>query len=132
MNVKVADRVAIWIDHRTAIIVYIPDDRFQNEENIWVEEELDGEREGHSLQHRNGHRQEALKRFYNNVISQLKHMVHVDDILIVGPGQAKHEFRRHIDQYKSLKGKITSIQNATRMSEKELKKYASQYFGQMH
>lgn len=129
---KISDWVAIWIDHRIAIIVYFPNDRFQNGENIWVEEGLIDEGQPHSVQHRNSHRQEALKRFYNNIIYQLKHMVHVDGILIMGPGQAKYEFRSHIYHSKSLRGKIKNIQSATRMSEKELKTFASHYFAQLH
>jgi hypothetical protein len=131
-NGKISDYVAIWIDHRIAIIVYFPSDRFQNGENLWVEEGPFSDEQGHSVQHRNGHRQEALKHFYNNIIYQLKHMVHVDGILIIGPGQAKYEFRRHIHHNKSLRGKIKNIRSAARMSEKELEAFASRYFAQLH
>jgi hypothetical protein len=119
MNERISDCVAIWIDHRMAIMVYFPGDRFQDGKNIWVEEGLNTGEQGHSLQHRNRHRQEALKHFYNNVILQLKHMVHVNDILIMGPGPAKFELRHRIDQYKLLKDQ---------MSETELKAFASHYF----
>ena len=132
INGKISDCVAIWIDHRIAFIVYVPDSRFHNGKNIWVEEGLGNGEPGHSLQHQNGHRQEALKRFYDKVICQLKHLIHVNEILIMGPGQAKYEFRHRINHHKVLKGKIADIQNASRMSEKELKAFASQYFAQLN
>lgn len=128
MNERISDAVAIWIDHRMAIIAYFPNDRFQNGKNVRIEEGPDIGEQGHSVQHRNGHRQEALKHFYNNVILLLKQMVHVNDILIMGPGTAKYELHKNIRRYKSLKGKIKSIQNASQMSETELKAFALRYF----
>ena len=127
-NQRISDGVAIWIDHRIAIMVYFPNDRFQNGKNVWIEEGLNGQKQDHSIQHRNGHRQEALKHYYDNMINQLKHLVHVNDILILGPGQAKYELFHRIDHYKSLKGKIKNIQNAPCMSEQDLKAFANQYF----
>lgn len=127
-NERISDAIVIWIDHRVAMMVYFPEDRFQDGKNIWVEEGLDAESQARSLQHRDGHRQEALKHFYDNVILQLKHMVHVNDIMIMGPGTAKYELRKRIDHCKSLKSKIKNIQNAPHMSESEFKDFASQYF----
>jgi len=128
LNRKISDCLTIWIDHRAAILVYFPGDRFQNGKNVWIEEGLNGEKRDHSLQHRNGHHQEALKHYYKHIIDKLRHMVHINDIIIMGPGQAKYELRRHIDQHKFLKGKIRSIQNASQMSEAEIKTLASQYY----
>lgn len=125
---KISDCVAIWIDHRIAIIVYFPNDRFQDGKNVWIEEGLNIRKQDDSLQHRNGYRQEALKHFYNNIIGHLKHMVHVSDILIMGPGQAKYELRQRINHYKFLKDKIKNIQNASHMSETQIKAFTSQYF----
>lgn len=128
LNNKISDSVAIWIDHRTAIMVYYPDDRFADGKNIWIEEGLDNNGQDHSLKHRNGHQEEVLKHYYDNIIQQLKHMIHVNDILILGPGPAKYELRQRIDHHKSLKGKVKNLENASDMSEAELKAYAAEYF----
>lgn len=128
MYERISDGVVIWIDHRIAIMVYFPENRFQNGKNVWIEKGLNGQKQNHAVQHRNGYREEALKHYYDNVINQLKHMVHVNDILILGPGSAKHELNNRIDHYKFLKRKIKNIKNAPQMSESELKTFANQYF----
>lgn len=128
MSERISDGVVIWIDHRTAIMVYFPNDRFQNGKNVWTEKGLNDQGHDHSIQHQNGHRQEALKHYYDNVINQLKHLVHVNDILILGPGQAKYELCHRIDHHKTLRRKIKNIQDAPQMSESELEDFANQYF----
>lgn len=128
INKKISDGVVIWIDHRTAIMVYFPNDRFQNGKNVWTEKGLNDQEHDHSIQHQNGHRQEALKHYYDHVINQIKHLVHVNDILILGPGQAKYELCHRIDHFKSLRRKIKNIIDAPQMSESELEDFANQYF----
>ena len=118
-------RVAIWIDHREAILI-----TFYGEIVI-SEEELFSEAGPHThgggwAQHRiEAHRHEILKHYYDEVIG---HLGPVDEILILGPGQAKHELNRSIDHHKGLKGKVMAVRGTDRLTEKEIVAEAEQFF----
>jgi len=67
-----------------------------------------------------------LKHFYDEVVHYLSS---ADDVLILGPGQAKHELRRRIEHHKILKGKVLALINASRLTEAELIDQAEAFFG---
>jgi stalled ribosome rescue protein Dom34 len=119
-------RVAIWIDHREAILIV-----FRGEVVIG-ENELLSEAGPHShgggwSQHRiEAHRHEVLKHYYEEVI---QHLGSVDEILILGPGQAKHELHHSIDHHKGLKGKVTALHSTPRLTEREVIAEAERVFG---
>ena len=77
-------------------------------------------------QHRiEAHRHEVLKHYYEDVI---QHLGPVDEILILGPGQAKHELHRSIEHHKGLKGKVMALHGVSRMNEQQVIAEAEQFF----
>jgi hypothetical protein len=125
MNRQVPRRVAIWIDHREAILVAF------HGEDVTGEEELFSEAGPHThgggwAQHRiEAHRNELLKHYYEDVI---QHLGPVDEILILGPGQAKHELQQSVEHHKGLRGKAMAVRSAERLTEPELIAEAVQFF----
>jgi peptide subunit release factor 1 (eRF1) len=125
MGHDIARRVAIWIDHREAMMI-----TFRGEA-IVAEEELFSEvgprtRGGGWAQHRiEAHRHEILKHYYEEVI---EHLGPVDEILILGPGQAKQELRKSIEHHKGLRGKVMATHSASRLTEHEVVAEAEQFF----
>lgn len=119
-------RVAIWIDHREAILI-----TFRGEKVIG-EEELFSRAGPHThgggwAQHRiEAHRHEMLKHYYEEV---LQHLGPVDEILILGPGQAKHELYQSVKDHKGLKGKVMDVRSASHLTEQEVIAEAEQFFG---
>ena len=126
MSYDISRRVAIWIDHREAILI-----AFRGEEVIG-EEELFSEAEprthgGGWAQHRiEAHRHEMLKHYYEEVI---EHLGPVDEILILGPGQAKHELHQRIEHHKGLRGKVMTVRGTSRLTEQEVVAEAEEFFG---
>jgi peptide subunit release factor 1 (eRF1) len=118
--------VAIWIDHHEAFLA-----KFQNE-YITRKEEINSDAGPHThgggwSQHRiDAHRHEQLKHFYDEII---EHLGTVDEILILGPGQAKHELRNRIERHKGLKGKVIDLKTTDKISEVQFIKEAEEYFG---
>lgn len=52
-------------------------------------------------------------------------------VLIVGPGQAKTEFKRHVDRHRrELAQKVVGVETMDHPSDGELLSYAKRYFGQ--
>jgi peptide subunit release factor 1 (eRF1) len=118
-------RVAIWIDHREALLVAFVADQLQREEEL-VSEVRPHTHGGGWSQHRfEAHRHETLKHFYEEVI---QHLGMVDEILILGPGQAKHELRARIEHHKGLKGKVVEIASADQLTAAELVAQAKGFF----
>lgn len=110
MTPAASRRVAIWIDHHEAILLAFEVGPF-----------------GSSVSHRPGdgwsqHRVDAqlyslTQQYYEAVLSYLKPG---DEILILGPGQAKRELHQQIERYGTLKGKVVGLQYASRLVEVEL------------
>ena len=125
MGHDVPRRVAIWIDHRDAILITL------RGEQVTGEEELSSKAGPHThgggwSQHRiEAHRHEVLKRYYEEVI---QHLGPVDEILLLGPGQAKHELRQSIEHHKGLRGKVMAVCGASRLTEQEVIAEAERLF----
>ena len=118
-------QVAIWVDHQEAFLA-----KFQNEQ-LMREEEIDSDVGPHThgggwSQHRiEAHRHEQLKHFYDEIV---EHLGTVDEILILGPGQAKHELRARIDHHKGLRGKVVNIKTTDKISEEQFIQVVEEYF----
>jgi peptide subunit release factor 1 (eRF1) len=110
-------RTAIWIDHRTAILNTFVGEHLEVEQVLHSDAGPHTHGGGWSQQHIEAHNHELLKHFYDRVIDYL---APADEILILGPGQAKYELRKRIERHKGLKGTVVTLQNATKMSEAEL------------
>jgi hypothetical protein len=125
MNHHMPRRVAIWIDHRQAILINF------NGQQVMGEEELFSEVGPHThgggwAQHRiESHRHEMLKHYYEEVIG---HLGPTDEILILGPGPAKHELVRRVNHHKGLKGKVSAVRGTSRLTEREIIAEAEQFF----
>jgi len=125
MNQQNPRRVAVWLDQRIAILVAFEGECLEAEEEI-VSEAGPHTHGGGWSQHRiEAHRHELLKHFYEEIVD---HLGAVDEILIVGPGQAKHDLRKHIEHHKGLKGKVVELETVDKMTEKELVARAESFF----
>jgi peptide subunit release factor 1 (eRF1) len=125
MNRHKPRRVVIWIDHREAILIALRGEQVTGEEELFSDA---GPRThgGGWAQHRiESHRHEVLKHYYEEVI---QHLGSVDDILILGPGQAKHELRQTVEHHKGLRGKVMAVRGTSRLSEAEMIAEAEKYF----
>lgn len=103
-------RVVIWIDNHEAILLAFEVGPFdssvgQNPGDGWSLHRVDAER--YSL----------TQQYYGAV---LYHLQPEDEILILGPGQAKRELRQQIEQPGILKGKVIGLQYASRLADVEL------------
>ena len=125
MNRHMSRRVAIWIDHREAILISF------NDGHVTGEQELFSEAGPHThgggwAQHRiEAHRHEVLKHYYEEVIG---HLGPTDEIFILGPGQAKHELLQRINHHKDLRGKVSAVRGTSRLTEGEIIAEAEHFF----
>jgi peptide subunit release factor 1 (eRF1) len=110
-------RIAVWIDHRTAIVTVFEGESLETE-SVFHSTAGSHTHGGGRLQHHiQAHNHELLKHFYDEVIQYLGS---ADEIFVLGPGQAKYELCKRIDHHKSLKGKVVGLHHATQISPVEL------------
>ncbi len=126
MNHDKPRRVAIWLDHREAILIAFRGEAFIGEEELFSEVEPHTHGGGWAQHRIEAHRHEMLKHYYEEAI---EHLGPVDEILILGPGQAKHELHQRIEHHKGLRGKVMEVRSASRLTEQEVVAEAEQFFG---
>jgi peptide subunit release factor 1 (eRF1) len=118
--------ITIWIDHRSATVLTFTGDNLKREQEFLSNAGPHTHGGGWSQRHIEAHRYEMLKHFYEEII---QHLGPVDEILILGPGQAKYELNKRLEHNKGLKGKVMDLVNAPEeMSEVELIAQAEAFF----
>jgi peptide subunit release factor 1 (eRF1) len=125
MNRHIPRRVAIWIDHREAVLITFHGEQVTGEEEVFSEAGPHTHGGGWAQHRIEAHRHEVLKHYYEEV---LQHLGPVDEILILGPGQAKHELHQDIEHHKGLRGKVLAARSASRLTEQEVIAEAEEFF----
>ncbi|MGB3311355.1 MAG: hypothetical protein WBG32_24155 [Nodosilinea sp.] len=129
-------QLGLWIDHRQATIVAI-EDQGEGISEILSDVEKQLRRSGDSplkgsyeaLQvPADNSRQRALtgelNTYYDEVIGQIRD---ADSILIVGPGAAKHELQKRLEE-KRLGAKVVGVETVDRLTEPQLAAKVRQHF----
>ncbi len=129
-------QAGLWIDHRKAVIVLITDEG----EDIQKIESGMGRRiryrgasttkSAYSTQYQQGDDQldnkftEQLNKFYDEVIA---HIRDADSIQIFGPGEAKGELEKRIEQ-EGLKANIVAIETVDKMTDRQISAKVREHF----
>jgi hypothetical protein len=129
-------RIGVWLDHRMAIIVSLTE---QGDESgvvvTKVEEQLENARQGphergfeSQSRQADDSRQRSLTRhldiYYDAVIGCLRE---ANAILIFGPGEAKGELRKRIENGK-LDERIEGVETADSMTDRQIAAKVRRYF----
>lgn len=120
--------LGLWIDHRTAVIVTITAD---GEEVTQISSELTGRGrfsanapEGSPEDRRDLRFGQQLHQYYAAVIAAIRE---ADSILILGPGEAKGELKKALEQEK-LGGRIVDIETTDKLTEPQIIAKVRQHF----
>jgi hypothetical protein len=123
-------KVGLWIDHRKAVIVSITGEseeiktmlsgmekhvRFSGEAQAGTEEDI---RDRRFTNH--------LNKYYDKVIAFIRN---ADLILIMGPGEAKGEIKRRIEN-ENIANQTINIETADKMMNPQIASKVRQYFQQ--
>jgi thiamine biosynthesis protein ThiC len=118
----------IWIDHRKAVVLRITDEgedirqiisgynkmahgaRGAPVKNAYTRNDFVAE---DKLEHK---AESHLNKYYDEVIALLKY---VDSIFILGPGEAKGELKKRIED-KKLRGQIAHVETVDKMTDHEI------------
>ena len=110
MTRAVPRHIAIWIDPHQAILFASEPEPFDRPTlhrpgGGWSQDRVD------ALQY------PSMQQYYGAVLS---HLEPLDEILILGPGQANHELQHQIEQQGGLKGRVVGLYDASRLAEVEV------------
>jgi stalled ribosome rescue protein Dom34 len=129
-------KVGLWIDHRKAVIVFLAG---QEEEIKVIKSNVEkqirrgaGSRSGGPFESQavpSDDRQQReftghLNTYYNEVISCIRD---AESILIFGPGEAKGEFKKHLER-EGLGGLIVGVETVDEMTDGQIAAKARQHF----
>lgn len=123
----------IWIDHAHATVIKSNKMAEMTMETFSSDVEAkhkgghdDGEHQTIVNQHRNDERRHnQMKAFSKEVIKTLEGS---DEIVVFGPGTAKHEFKNILEENKALFAKLKSVETTDVLSEAEMKDFMKEYF----
>lgn len=114
-------QIAIWIDHREALLAIFNNAHLLREEELFSEVEPHTHGGGWSQKRIDAHRHTVLDHFYEEITQNL---TGADGIIIYGPGQAKHELHQHISRNKALSQRVIDLVTTDKLSEHEFIKMA--------
>lgn len=129
-------QIGIWIDHKKAVIVVLSkqDKMIQEiESGVGKHVKYQGAphpRTPYSAQYQQGDDQldnqytEYLNKYYKKVITQVRD---ADSLLVIGPGEAKQEFKKRLI-HEGLNKKLIGIQSADKMTNRQLAAKIQTYF----
>lgn len=122
----------LWIDHAKAFLVKANKMGETSLENFFSNVEghnHGGESEEHltvTNQHRHEERRHnQMKAFCREIID---HMRDADEILVFGPGKAKHEFKNILEEHKVLFEKLKELETTDELTEAQIIEYVKKGF----
>jgi hypothetical protein len=129
--------VGLWIDHRKAIVVTIKNDKELIrviESNVEPRVRLAGgsrtaspygPQEVASEGKRDERYRHHLDAYYREVIKAIRD---ADSILIFGPGEAKGELKKAIEESRELGRRIVGVESADKMTQRQIAAKVRDYF----
>ena len=114
-------QIAIWIDHREAIMAVFADAHLLREEELFSGVGPHTHGGGWSQQRFEFHRRAILDHFYEEITQNLNN---ADEIIIYGPGQAKYELEQHINRHKSLTQHVIKLVTTDKLDDQQFVRMA--------
>ena len=112
--------IGLWIDHRKAVIVSLTDTA---EKTSQIDSQMEkhvrfsgGAQEASAEDQRDNRFTGHLNKYFDEVVS---HIRDADSILIFGPGEAKGELKKRLENIK-LHGHIVGIETVDKMTDNQI------------
>lgn len=120
--------VALWIDHRQAVLAFIADggeELKRVESGVEKHVRFSGRGEGGAEDARDRSFAGHLAQYYDEVVMAVGD---AESILILGPGEAKHEFEKKLRE-DGLGARIAGVETVDKMTDHQVAARARHRFG---
>jgi stalled ribosome rescue protein Dom34 len=124
-EVQVMQQIAIWVDHREAILAIFTNAHLLHEDELFSGAGPHTHGGGWSQKRLDAHRHAVLDHFYEEII---QHLASADQIVIYGPGQAKYELQKHIEHHKKMSDRVIRLETTEKMSDEHFIRMALRDF----
>jgi peptide subunit release factor 1 (eRF1) len=114
-------QIAVWIDHREAILAIFTDAHLIQEEELFSEAGPHTHGGGWSQQRFDAHRHEMLSHFYKEIAQNL---LNADQIILYGPGEAKHELSQYMSRHNNLSERVLDLVTTDKMTDEQFVRIA--------
>jgi len=123
----------IWVDHSHAFVIH------SNKSGDMTIKKIGSDVEPHhhsgiqagehqTVTNQNSHeerRKNSMKAFAKELVSQV---MNADELVIFGPGVAKHDVKHEVENHKPLAQKLKGVETTDKLNEHELKEYVKTFF----
>ena len=126
--------VGLWIDHKQAYIIWYENDKIEVIlSNIEPPAHFSGgtqlggklnQKGDLELRHNDRYKLQ-LAKYYQQVISKLKD---VDSIYIMGPGEAKVEFKKALMRHKNMQNRLLKSETADKMTMNQMIAHVREFY----
>lgn len=123
------NKVGIWIDHKSAVIVSVSAGRVTTktvESEIGGHPRYSGQHDGGGEKKYEQRHGQQLDQYYDDVISQLGHP---EALLIFGPGEAKLELKERLGRSKGQPERTIDIETADKLTDPQIVAKVKEHFG---
>jgi stalled ribosome rescue protein Dom34 len=120
----------LWIDHRKAVIVMVTE---EGEETMELSSNMEkhvrfkggtASEDGSKEDVRDRQFENHLNSYYDEVVAAIRD---ADSIQIFGPGEAKGELRKRLEQ-EGLKGRVLAIETVDKMTDRQIAAKVREHF----
>jgi hypothetical protein len=123
------DKVGIWIDHERAIIVFASQDHVKTqtlESRVEGHPRYGGQQDGGGEKKYEERHRQHLDRYYDDVI---RHVADAEELLILGPGEAKLELEERLGRSKANPRRTIEIETTDKLTDPQLVAKVKAHFG---
>lgn len=127
-----SDYTGIWIDHSKAVIVCASGNGITTEtvtSDVAGHPRFSGGRGSEGEKHYESRHGQELDRYYGDVINRI---AEPDQLLILGPGEAKTELRERLTHVKAHAQCAVAVEAADKLTEPQIVARVKEHFGLAH
>ena len=130
--------LGVWLDHAQAYLIWMDEQGQAEVQHVQAEPLGGGEKANQVVPGGIGvygavaphatladKRQQQARRLYDRVI---RAMLSADKVYVFGPGLARKELKKRLEQHKDFAGQLVAIQSADKMSEAQMAAQVRTFF----
>lgn len=121
--------VGVWIDHEKAVVVLASTDAVTArtvQSTVEGHPHFGGSQVGGGEKRYEERHRQRLDRYYDEIISQLGRP---EALLIMGPGEAKHQFEERLGHSKTFSQSAVTVESADKLTDPQIVAKVKEHFG---
>ena len=122
--------VGVWIDHKKAVIVSASEGQVTTKtlaSDVAAHPHFGGQQDGGGEKKYEERHRQSLNRYYDEVIA---HLGEPEALLILGPGEAKLEFKERLGRSRAPTPPVVDVETAGKLTDPQIVAKVKEHFPQ--